>query len=119
HTWTTFGPDSCGSSGKQNSRRSARCPTTPTHLRRASRPRGRAVGERGRLMSFLDERAVEGLLLEAFAGLGYERQSDSRIGPDGECAERTSHSDVILMSRLKAAVARLNSDLPESAREEA
>jgi len=70
-------------------------------------------------MTFLDEQAVEGLLLEAFMALGYERQSDRVIGPDGECAERTSHSDVILMGRLKAAVARLNPHLPDSVREEA
>src|SRR5690554_897978 len=70
-------------------------------------------------MAFLDEQAVEGLLLETFVALGYERQSDRVIGPDGECAERTSHSDGILMERLKAAVARLNPDLPESLRGEA
>src|SRR5690554_4333975 len=70
-------------------------------------------------MTFLDEQAVEGLLLETFVALGYERQSDTVIGPDGECAERTSHGDVILMERLKAAVARLNPDLPEPVREEA
>src|SRR5690554_5090555 len=70
-------------------------------------------------MTFLDEQAVEGLLLEAFLALGYERQSDRVIGPDGECAERTSHGDVILMGRLKAAVARLNPDLPEPVRDEA
>jgi type I restriction enzyme R subunit len=70
-------------------------------------------------MAFLDEQAVEGLLLEAFVALGYEHQSDSIIGPDGECAERTSHGDVILLGRMKAAVARLNPYLPEPVRDEA
>jgi len=70
-------------------------------------------------MTFLDEHAVEGLLLEALEALGYERQGDRVIGPDGECAERTSHGDVILIGRLEAAVARLNPVLPEWVREEA
>jgi type I restriction enzyme R subunit len=70
-------------------------------------------------MTFLNEQAVEGLLLDAFVDLGYERQSDKLIGPDGACAERTSHNDVILMGRLRAAVARLNPNLPVPVREEA
>ena len=70
-------------------------------------------------MAYLDEQAVEGLLVEAFVGLGYEHQSDKSIGPDGECAERASHEEVVLMGRLRAAVARLNPDLPERVHEEA
>lgn len=70
-------------------------------------------------MAFLDEHAVEGLLLDAFKALGYEHQPDQLIGPDGECAERTSYSDTILVGRLRAAVARLNPELPESVHEDA
>lgn len=70
-------------------------------------------------MAFLDELAVEGLLLDAFTRLGYEHQSDKRIGPDGDCTERTSHSELLLLGRLRAAVARLNPDLPEYVQEEA
>src|SRR5690625_1707668 len=70
-------------------------------------------------MTFLDEQAVEGLLLETFVALGYERQNDKVIGPDGACAERTSHADVVLLGRLQSAVERLNPELPGSVLEEA
>src|SRR5690625_3530166 len=70
-------------------------------------------------MVFLNEHAVEGLLLETFIDLGYEHQNDKVIGPDGDQAERISNTDVILLDRLRSAVTRLNPELPESAREEA
>lgn len=70
-------------------------------------------------MSYLNELAVERILLERFAALGYEHQSDKVIGPDGALPERLSHADVVLEGRLRAAVERLNPGLPRAAREEA
>src|SRR5690606_564465 len=70
-------------------------------------------------MSFLNEQEVERLLLERFVALGYEHQSDKVIGPDGPQPERLSHADVVLEGRLRAAIERLNPNLPGAAREEA
>lgn len=70
-------------------------------------------------MSFLSEAEVEEILLTKLQSLGYQRANDAEIGPDGSVPERESHGEVLLMSRLRAAVARLNAFLPEEAREDA
>ncbi|MEO5367432.1 MAG: type I restriction endonuclease subunit R [Magnetococcus sp. WYHC-3] len=70
-------------------------------------------------MSFLSEAQVEGILLDCLASLGYTRTTDAEIGPDGHRPERESYGEVLLLPRLRAAVARLNAFLPEEAREDA
>lgn len=70
-------------------------------------------------MAFLSEADVELTLLEQFKGLGYGVASDEVIGPDGHNPERESYAEVILNQRFKDAVARLNPDLPEEARQDA
>lgn len=69
-------------------------------------------------MAFLSEDDVEKILLEQFQELGYTRQPDSVIGPDGTAPERASYGDVILIGRLETAVARLNPHIPSGARED-
>ena len=39
--------------------------------------------------------------------------------PDGERPERTSYQDVVLVERLKSAIAKFNPEIPKEAKEEA
>ncbi|NVZ11683.1 type I restriction endonuclease subunit R [Allochromatium humboldtianum] len=70
-------------------------------------------------MTFISEADIEGLLLEQLAGLGYRCTSDAVIGPEGHAAEREAFSDVLLVDRVRAAIARLNPEIPAEAQEDA
>lgn len=70
-------------------------------------------------MAFLSEAQLESALLEQLAGLGYACASDEVIGPDGKQPERDACDEVVLKTRLTAAVARLNPTLPPEARADA
>jgi len=70
-------------------------------------------------MAFLSEAQLEAALLAQLAGLGYACASDELIGPDGQRPERAAHDEVVLVQRLRAAVARLNPALPPEAQAEA
>lgn len=70
-------------------------------------------------MAFLTEAELEEALLSQLGSLGYERLSETKSGPDGPAPERDAFSDVLLMKRLRAAIARLNPDIPAEAREDA
>lgn len=70
-------------------------------------------------MTFISEADIEGLLLEQLAGLGYRCTSDAVIGPEGHAAEREAFSDVLLVDRVRAAIARLNPHIPHEAQEDA
>lgn len=70
-------------------------------------------------MAFLSETAVEQALLDQLQRLGYTREREEEIGPDGKRPERESYTDVILTKRLAAAVARLNPHIPAEARQDA
>ncbi len=59
------------------------------------------------------------VLLDHLRGLGYQCLNDAVSGPDGPAPERAAYSDTILTARLRAAVARLNPQVPEDARVEA
>jgi type I restriction enzyme R subunit len=67
------------------------------------------------------ESEVELVALEILSDLGYAVQYGPDIAPppEGISPERESYSDVILFERLKRAIRRLNSDIPEEAKEEA
>ncbi len=67
-------------------------------------------------MSKFAESHVEEAALAWLAELGYTAVSGMDIGPDGAKAERASYGDVVLLGRLRTAIARLNPDLPEDAR---
>lgn len=65
------------------------------------------------------ESEVEEVALGWFEGLGYAVRFGPEIAPGEADAERTDYGQVILRGRLKAAIARLNKDLPSDALEEA
>ena len=65
------------------------------------------------------ESDVEETSLDWFAGLGYTVLHGPNIAPDTPNAERSSYKEVILEGRLRDAVARLNSEIPADAQEEA
>ena len=70
-------------------------------------------------MAFISEAELERLLLQKFESLGYQWSTDVEIGPDGASPERESYSDVILQSRLVAAIERLNPNVPIEAHQDA
>jgi type I restriction enzyme R subunit len=63
-------------------------------------------------MAFLSEAQLEAALLAQLTVLGYACASDDLIGPDGKQPERDAYDEVVLKTRLAAAVARLNPALP-------
>lgn len=67
----------------------------------------------------ITENVVELAALETLQELGWSCLQGSVIAPDGSAPERRSFGDVILVGRLEAAVARINADAPEAARNEA
>lgn len=67
----------------------------------------------------ITEDIVELAALETLQELGWSTLHGSVIAPDGSAPERRSFGDVILVGRLEAAIARLNEDTPEGARNEA
>lgn len=67
----------------------------------------------------ITEDIVELAALETLQELGWSYLHGSVIAPDGSAPERRSFGDVVLVGRLEAAVARINPDAPEAARNEA
>ncbi len=67
----------------------------------------------------LNESHVEAAALDWFQELGYAIAHGPHLAPGEPAAERDSFADVILVDRLRAAIARLNPAMPEDAREEA
>ena len=51
--------------------------------------------------------------------LGYAVQSGFDIAPDGPMPQRANYREVLLLGRLREAMARLNPDIPAAAREDA
>ncbi|AVT77917.1 type I restriction-modification system, restriction subunit R [Rhodopseudomonas palustris] len=70
-------------------------------------------------MAYLSEAAVEKMVLDHLARLGYAAASDAEIGPDGKAPEREAYADVVLVKRLAAAIDKLNPDIPADARGDA
>lgn len=70
-------------------------------------------------MTFITEADIEQMLLDQLADLGYQCTSDAVIGPEGHASEREAFSDVLLLDRIRAAIARLNPAIPTEAQEEA
>lgn len=69
-------------------------------------------------MSFTED-IVEQAALETLQELGWAYLPGPVLAPDGIAPERRSNSDVILIGRLEAAIAKLNPDAPEQAQSEA
>ncbi|MEN2976940.1 type I restriction endonuclease subunit R [Tistrella bauzanensis] len=70
-------------------------------------------------MAYLSEAAVERVVLDQLAGLGYAIATDAGIGPDGKAPERDAYGDVVLVRRLTAAIEKLNPAIPAEARGDA
>ncbi|MDZ4136683.1 MAG: hypothetical protein U1D06_13995, partial [Paracoccaceae bacterium] len=70
-------------------------------------------------MTTLTEAEVEAILLSQLQGLGYACLNDAVSGPDGHAPERDAYSDTFLARRLREAIARLNPQIPDDAREDA
>lgn len=71
------------------------------------------------MSGFLNEDAVEQYAITILQGLGYAYLYGSVIAPGGPAEERQSFKDAVLIGRLRAALKRLNSGLPQSAIEDA
>jgi type I restriction enzyme R subunit len=67
-------------------------------------------------MAAIAESHVEEAALAWLAELGFATVSGLEIGPDGAQSERAAYGDVVLVGRLRAAIARLNPTLPEEVR---
>lgn len=65
------------------------------------------------------EPAIEEFAIELFEKLGYQYVYAPDIAPDSETPERECFEDVLLLERLRSAVARINPSIPFDVREEA
>lgn len=70
-------------------------------------------------MQKLTESAIETLAIERLQALGFSYVYAPDIAPDAENPERESFAEVLLLSRLRNAVARINTTLPAAALDEA
>jgi len=66
-------------------------------------------------MSFLTESDIEQATLEWLSGLGWTVAHGPELAPEGKASERASYGDVLLLGRLRAAVAAINPQLPDEA----
>lgn len=65
------------------------------------------------------ESVVEEAALDWLVGLGWERVHGPAIAPDMPAAERRDYGEVVLVRRLREALARLNPELPAEALDDA
>jgi type I restriction enzyme R subunit len=70
-------------------------------------------------MTKITESAIETFAIELLEKQGYQYIDGPSIAPDGVSPERASFEDVLLLERLKTAVARINPTVPADAREDA
>lgn len=71
------------------------------------------------MSSKITESAIETFAIELLETQGYQYICGPDIAPDSETPERSSFEEVLLMDRLKSAVARINHAVPADAREDA
>ncbi len=67
----------------------------------------------------LNEAIVEDATLDRFKHLGYSIGHGPHLAPGEPAAERTSFGETLLLDRLRSSIHRINSLIPEEAREEA
>lgn len=67
----------------------------------------------------ITESAIEQLAIGRLEALGYRYVYAPDIAPDGDAPERGSYAEVLLTTRLRAAIRRLNPGIPADAQEEA
>lgn len=67
----------------------------------------------------ITESAIEEFAIDLLEQQGFKHIYGPDIAPDSETPERESFEDVILIDRLREAVARINPDIPQDCREDA
>ena len=67
----------------------------------------------------VSESTVEAVALDSLASLDWAVLHGPDIAPDTPAAERADYGEVVLTTRLRSALARLNPDLPDDALEDA
>ena len=67
----------------------------------------------------LSESTVEAVALDWLASLGWAIAHGPDVAPDAPAAARAEYGEVVLVERLRSALARLNPDLPDGALEDA
>ncbi|MDD5298200.1 MAG: type I restriction endonuclease subunit R [Rhodocyclaceae bacterium] len=67
----------------------------------------------------MTEDQLEQETLAWLADVGYTRLYGPELSPDGSMPERQNYQQVLLIERLRGALARLNPDMPRAAREDA
>ena len=70
-------------------------------------------------MNKITENDIELYAIEELERLGFEYHYGIDISPDGDHPERKEYGDVLLMDRLRNAVAKLNPSIPADAQEQA
>ena len=70
-------------------------------------------------MERITENDIETYAIELLEKLGYQYIYGPDIAPDSETPERERFEDVLLLERLRSAVARINPSIPADVREEA
>lgn len=70
-------------------------------------------------MNKITENDIERYTIEELEGLGFQFLHGPDIAPDGEFPERQAYTDIVLVDRLRAAIQRLNPNIPADAREQA
>lgn len=70
------------------------------------------------MAAVISEDHIEQIIIQEFIELGYSYVNGSDISPDGIAQER-EYDEVVLKSRLKDAIAKLNTTVPAEAQEEA
>ena len=63
-------------------------------------------------MTKITENAIEDFAIKLFERLGYESINAPDIAPDGDTPERSRYDEVLLTSRLKRALQRINPGMP-------
>jgi type I site-specific restriction-modification system R (restriction) subunit len=66
-------------------------------------------------VSYYAESPFEAAALQYFVDIGYEIAHGPEVGPEGGAPERASYGEVLLLSRLRSAIDRLNSGLSDEA----
>ncbi|WP_036223699.1 type I restriction endonuclease subunit R [Mesoaciditoga lauensis] len=70
-------------------------------------------------MNKITESEIENFTIELLKNLGYQHLYGPDIAPDNDRPERESFEEVLLLERLRKAVNRINSTIPQDAREDA
>lgn len=65
--------------------------------------------------AYMPESEVEEATIEWLQGIGWSYLAGSTISPDGTSSERASYSDIVLVGRLRSALAVINPHLPKEA----